>query len=128
MQGLVPLILRLLQAAILSIAGPAMAETCLVADPSGTPLNVRGSPNGSMIGALKNDVRVSLGNRRGDWVHIVPHAGSGKSGWVVKKYLDCNDAPTTGSPEPPTNAEIDGNVILYACASDVPKDRGFCHI
>jgi hypothetical protein len=49
----------------------------------------------------------------------------------VQKYLDCTEQSTTRSAEPPTaptHAEIDGNVILYACTSTDPKHSGFCHI
>src|SRR5262249_40527209 len=31
---------------------------CIVADPTGTPLNVRSRPNGTILGALHNDTKV----------------------------------------------------------------------
>lgn len=66
------------------------AESCTVNDPTGTPLNVRARPSsGSLIrGALNNDVRVVVKERRGQWAKIVTEA-PGKSGWVFGKYLSC---------------------------------------
>jgi len=119
--------------ALCTVASAAnAAETCTVADPSGTPLNVRKSPNGAIVGALKNDVQVSIRGRRGEWVSIVPLDGASKSGWVVIKYLNCTGPSTAPGaelpPTVPTNTDIDGNMILYACTSTDPKNRGFCHV
>jgi hypothetical protein len=65
-------------------------EVCTVADPSGTPLNVRSQPkpNGSILGALNNDTSVVVKERRGQWARIVPE-NSGKAGWVWEDYLSC---------------------------------------
>jgi uncharacterized protein YraI len=116
--------------AVATIASPALAENaCTVNDPTGTPLNVRERPNGPILGALKNGVPVSIRERRGDWVRVVPREG--KTGWVVQKYLDCTEQSTTRDAEipiAPTNTEIDGNVILYACTASDPKNSSFCHI
>jgi hypothetical protein len=66
---------------------------CVVADPTGTPLNVRTAPNGSILGALFNGTRVSVLNvvtdRNGErWAYIAP-VGPGKRGYVFRKFLDC---------------------------------------
>ena len=74
--------------ALIAFTGIARAETCTVADPSGTPLNVRESPDGAILGALSNGVRVTTRKRLGDWVRIIPEA-AGKSGWVWREYLKC---------------------------------------
>ena len=34
---------------------------CIVSDPTGTPLNVRATPNGRIIGSLSNGTRVQAG-------------------------------------------------------------------
>ncbi len=62
---------------------------CRVADPTGTPLNVRDSPNGTIIGALDNGISVRFTNRTSDgrWGYIVP--ARGKSGWVFADYVNC---------------------------------------
>jgi Bacterial SH3 domain len=82
---------KLMTAAVVLIAmtGIARAEGCIVADPTGTPLNVRKDPSSSaaILGALNNGTSVSTGATRGEWVRIVPQEG--KTGWVYRKYLDC---------------------------------------
>lgn len=68
------------------------AERCVVADPSGTPLNVRAAPHGRILGALSNGARLTILDYASDdagrrWVYVTPRAG--KSGWVFRDYLDC---------------------------------------
>jgi Tetratricopeptide repeat len=60
--------------------GPVVGEGCRVADPSGTPLNIRSSPKGGSIrGALSNDTVVKVLEVRGDWARIKPHGGCTQS-------------------------------------------------
>ena len=86
---------RLLLACCFALAAPsAFAQAvCVVADPTGTPLNVRAEPNGSILGALNNGTRVSVINivldRGGQrWALIAP-LGPGKRGYVYRSFLDC---------------------------------------
>jgi SH3 domain-containing protein len=73
-------------------SAPVVGEGCRIADPTGTPLNVRSAPKGGSIrGALSNDAVVKVLEVRGDWTRIKPHNSPGKSGWVYSKYLDCSD-------------------------------------
>ena len=85
-----------LTAALLLVpfTGIASADICRVADPTGTPLNVRKRPSqhAPIIGALNNGITVSTRMSRGDWVHIVPHEAPGKSGWVWRKFIDCPES------------------------------------
>jgi hypothetical protein len=76
-------------------------EVCTVADPSGTPLNVRSQPkpNGSILGALNNDTSVVVKERRGQWASIVPES-AGKSGWVWAEYLSCGKNLPANATEP----------------------------
>jgi uncharacterized protein YraI len=78
--------LLIVMTALLTLATSAAdaAETCVINDTSGTPLNVRaklgtGAP---ILGALNNDVLVVVRERRGQWARIVPHKAAGKSGGV----------------------------------------------
>ncbi len=71
----------------------ARGRGCTADDPTGTPLNVRASPNGPILGALYNgtsvevrDITVDQSGRR--WAYIVP-LSEGKRGWVFRVYLDC---------------------------------------
>jgi Bacterial SH3 domain len=70
---------------------------CHVDDPTGTPLNVRSTPNGPILGALNNDTVVTVVEttlaRGQKWVRIVPEIG--KPGWVFRNYFDCNLEPDT---------------------------------
>jgi Bacterial SH3 domain len=77
--------------------GPSRGEGCLVADPTLTPLNVRKSPNGPILGAINNGTLVVVMERRGDWVRIVPHEAAGKSGWVWLEYLICQNGVGRGA-------------------------------
>jgi len=91
-----------LPVALLALAMSARAnEVCTVADPSGTPLNVRSQPkpNGSILGALNNDTSVVVKERRGQWASIVPES-AGKSGWVWAEYLSCGKNLPANTTEP----------------------------
>jgi hypothetical protein len=69
---------------------------CVVADTSGTPLNVRSSPNGRVVSTVRNGVEVEISDeavdRRGRlWVYI--GYGSGDAyvqGWVIRRFLRCS--------------------------------------
>ena len=75
------------------IATAASAQTCIVNDPTGTPLNVRARPNGAILGALHNGAAVQVlqvihDNGGRAWAHIAP-LGAGVRGWVFGSYLTC---------------------------------------
>ena len=66
---------------------------CVIADPTPTPLNIRTSPNGKIIGTIANGERVGIldqtTDRTGDqWVYI-SDSGSQPLGWVFRRYLVC---------------------------------------
>jgi uncharacterized protein YraI len=91
-------VLKLITAATLAgcvIAAAALqadaALVCVVADPSGTPLNVRAQPNSAIIGALHNGTRVVIRDETYDrkWVRVIP-LRAGKEGWVFSNFLDCD--------------------------------------
>jgi hypothetical protein len=86
-------------ASLVIAASPATAgwvwvpdkTVCHVDDSTGTPLNVRSTPNGPILGALNNDTVVTVVetalSRGQKWVRIVPEIGT--PGWVFHNYLDC---------------------------------------
>jgi uncharacterized protein YraI len=100
-----------LTAALLLVpfTGIASADICRVADPTGTPLNVRKRPSqhAPIIGALNNGIEVSTKMSRGDWVHVVPFKAAGKSGWAWRKFLDCS------LDENPLAWSCDGTIVWY---------------
>ena len=82
----------LLSCWLVTIATGAFAQTCVVSDPTGTPLNVRARPNGSILGALHNGAHVQVlqisyvGGR--PWAYIAP-LDAGRRGWVFAGFLNC---------------------------------------
>ena len=69
------------------------AGTCIVADPTPTPLNIRSSPNGWILGAVTNGVSVQVLQRQTvngqAWALIEPQQAGAQSGWVFASYLNC---------------------------------------
>ncbi|PSB44034.1 peptide-binding protein [Chamaesiphon polymorphus CCALA 037] len=67
---------------------PVKAETiCKVADPTGTPLNIRSYPGGNVVGKIRNGKRVqifeiTIDDRGKPWANI-------GSGWVVREFIAC---------------------------------------
>jgi hypothetical protein len=83
----------LLGCLLVMITTGAWAQNCVVADPTGTPLNVRARPNGAIVGALHNgtlvrilDMAVDGGGR--PWAYVIP-LGPGKRGWVFREFVIC---------------------------------------
>jgi len=76
---------------VIVIRGSSNSE-CVVFDPTGTPLNVRNRPNGTIIGALHNDTSVIVTDSTVAsgkvWSKVVP-IEAGKVGWVLRSYIDC---------------------------------------
>ena len=74
---------------IFAFSSSSFAQTCVVADPTGTPLNVRATPGGSVVATIANGTWVVVQEYRGQWVHIA-HSSSGHPiGWVFRRYLNC---------------------------------------
>ncbi len=72
--------------AFLSAANAARAG-CTVTDPTGTPLNIRSSPNGEIVGTLRNGASVTI--------QTVAYDGQGRPwayigvGWVFREFVTC---------------------------------------
>ncbi|MCC0041424.1 MAG: hypothetical protein H6880_04570 [Rhodobiaceae bacterium] len=92
----------LLVCAMLSIALPARAEMCRIADPTDTSLNVRDTPGGKVINKLRNGRKVFIDTVSWDafnddgsfkWVHVTgEYKGQWRDwGWVFRRHLDCGD-------------------------------------
>lgn len=91
-----PILAAAVLCASLAWAGSALAgPVCAVADPTGTPLNVRSGPNGAVEGTLENGVPVEIIDRALDrrgraWVLIRPPGATQVYGWVFATYLACD--------------------------------------
>ena len=72
----------------------AFAAGCVVADPTGTPLNLRSAPHGSVLSTLRNGTAVAIVEERAlagkRWAKVT--AADGTLGWVFASYLDCTIA------------------------------------
>jgi Bacterial SH3 domain len=75
-------------------------NVCTVADPTGTPLNVRSEPiNGRVVTKLKNgtvvrveDFNEDSGDETANWwkISITKNGKRRTLGWVTSKFLNCN--------------------------------------
>jgi hypothetical protein len=78
----------------------------VVNDPTGTPLNVRRSPNGEILGAFSNGQQVTVketvevNNKK--WSHVVAPSNEG---YVFADYITGCDSPTTSADNQPQNDE-----------------------
>jgi hypothetical protein len=66
--------------------GPVLAQ-CIVADPTGTPLNVRTRPNGPVFSNFTNGSTVDVLDRQDNWVFAANHNEDVGAGWVYLPYL-----------------------------------------
>ncbi|MCC2098566.1 MAG: SH3 domain-containing protein [Hyphomicrobiales bacterium] len=78
---------------------PAQAQiprgTCMVSDPTGTPLNVRRFPNGPIVGRVRNGqiviVRgISRDDRGRPWALLFSSDGA-SIGYVFREYISCRN-------------------------------------
>ena len=88
------------------LTAPAWADAdsvpCRVTDPTGTPLNVRETPNGVKIGTLRNGTKVfmtgdSTDSKGRSWAlvywkggqRLKGSSGADNEGWVIREYISC---------------------------------------
>jgi len=87
--------IALLVALLVAAAGAASAQgRCRVVDPTGTPLNVRSTPNGPITGTLPNGLLVSIrdvttDNRGRPWALIAQYETGRRIGWVFREFIAC---------------------------------------
>ncbi|MGK7940755.1 MAG: SH3 domain-containing protein [Crocosphaera sp.] len=73
-------------------------QVCKVTDPTGTPLNVRETPNGRIVGTLRNGVevyiiRIDYDSKGRPWALVgrSRQSQSGAFGWVFREFVSCFD-------------------------------------
>ncbi len=81
-------------AVLLSVSLAATDERCKVTDATGTPLNVRASPNGKVIDKVANGKLVSnLAYEDDDngktWAQVEDHQTKKLIGWVFREFISC---------------------------------------
>jgi hypothetical protein len=87
----------LLAASLLSSAicvQAANGERCRIMDPTGTPLNARTGPHGTVLGTLSNGALVSIIDQTRDergrpWVYVADYETRQPIGWVYREYIAC---------------------------------------
>jgi clan AA aspartic protease (TIGR02281 family) len=99
-------------------ASNAVAQSrCVVADPTGTPLNIRSEPNGKIVDTLRNGILVEIiasGSSHGrSWAYIGRVDNKLPLGWVFRGYLNCGQHEQNISI--PSNEEIAGVVAQAHC-------------
>ena len=117
---------------LLATAGVALAcggaPICTVADPTGTPLNIRLSPNGPVVGTAKNGTELTFLEHRevdGKLWALVERFEDGEleadfdGAWVFGAYLDCK-APTAGLPDQPYAGDADPVPCTVADPTSTP--------
>jgi hypothetical protein len=72
-----------------------MGRICTVADPTGTPLNIREEPNRKILGTWANGVRVRPYEEKKlngkVWYAVERLADDNAIGWVFDPYLKCEE-------------------------------------
>jgi hypothetical protein len=95
---------------VLTLAAHAEVPVCRVADPTGTPLNVRTVPSGkTIVETLKNGTRVTILDTKKNWAYIalLPEEDETAvgdklvvpTGWVYREYLDCSARRKASDPD-----------------------------
>jgi hypothetical protein len=72
----------------------ADGHRCRVMDPTGTLLNARTAPYGTVLGTLQNGMLVSIIDASNDqqgrsWVYIASYDTRQAIGWVFREYIAC---------------------------------------
>ena len=117
---------------LLATTGVALAcggaPICTVKDPTGTPLNIRLSPNGPVVGTAKNGTELAFIEHRevdGKLWALVERFNEGElaadfdGAWVFGAYLDCA-TDTKGLPDDPYATAVDPVSCIVADPTDTP--------
>ena len=98
-----PLVLGTSTLCVVGWTEASAQDRCLVADPTGTPLNVRTAPDGHIVRTFSNGTLVVIFDRSSvegrKWVYVGRSEDRIPIGWVYRDYLDCN-VVATSQPSP----------------------------
>ena len=75
-------------------AAEAQSRRCRVMDPTGTPLNIRATPGGEVVGQLPNGMLVNRAETTRDvrgrtWVFLHDRINGDPIGWVYREFVSC---------------------------------------
>lgn len=90
-------VIRFALAAGIGLCSTVLAEAqsrCRVMDPTGTPLNIRQTPAGRIVGQLPNGMLVNraetVRDERGRaWVFVHDRETGDPIGWVYREFVAC---------------------------------------
>jgi hypothetical protein len=75
---------------------PAAASDCRVADPTGTPLNIRDKPNGRIVATARTgdliqvyDNEDQFDNEGRRWYHVGLSTSAAPDGYAFARYIRC---------------------------------------
>lgn len=78
---------------------------CRVMDPTGTPLNIRTSPEGEVSGTVENGIQVHLvrtdQDARGRRWSLIALGSNQPLGWVYRDYINCAPSGAESKEQPP---------------------------
>jgi hypothetical protein len=79
---------------VTGLAAEAQSRRCRITDPTGTPLNIRATPGGEVVGQLPNGMLVNraetIRDERGRaWVFLHDRASGDPIGWVYREFVAC---------------------------------------
>lgn len=72
----------------------AQSRRCRVMDPTGTPLNIRATPGGEVVGQLPNGMLVNRAETTRDargrtWIFLHDRTNGDPIGWVYREFVSC---------------------------------------
>ena len=83
-------------AALLALTTQAAASNCRVADPTGTPLNIRTAPNGQVVATARNGALIQVydnndkfDNQGRRWYYVGLSTSSAPDGYAIAAYIRC---------------------------------------
>jgi Bacterial SH3 domain len=82
---------------VVGLTAASAQDRCRVMDPTGTPLNVRTTPNGHIVSTLSNGTLITILDRTSDsrgksWVYVGNYENNKPIGWIFLEFIACASA------------------------------------
>jgi hypothetical protein len=111
------------------VGNPADQNLCRVTDPTGTPLNIRTVPNGSIVATLNNGEIITVRDRTFDpngkqWISVGRLGADVPLGWVLRDFVTCTTS--SNPPSPPMKLGELSCDQLWLRRNSIFKEAGYC--